>query len=265
MSLNPQKMWEQGVPLREAFTCFWGFPNHETDEQAQKDRSDYLLLGRAAEQGEVDTSDRGWQRYQPESMEHRRELREKLRKAFCDNLCNQLMVGKLIASGKQIKPIPSTTPEIISSTEILTEQERQPDEVTVAHFLDGGVRSHYPSWDEDVLVGRTAEFEQVRVLDSTDQIGSAQRQAIADPADPGGRPTERDTILTAFDQCLEKGNIDSKDTQKTVARTVQDHIRREMSDYWRGDESKKPGSGYSVKTITRHIKDRFNSLKNKHS
>ena len=266
MRRNPQKMWEQGVPLREALIRFCGFPNHETDEQAQKDRSAYLLLGRAAEQGEVDTSDREWHRYQPESMEHRRELREKLRKAFCDNLCNQLMVGKLIASGKQIKPIPSTTPEIISPDEIVAEPERQRDEVIMADLLDRGFRSHYPSWDEDVLVGRTAEFEHVRILvDPTDQIGSAQRQPIVDRADRGGRPTERDTILKAFEQCLKKGNIEPKDTQKVAARTVQDYICREMPNYWQGDGSKEPGSGYGVTTITRHIRDRFNLLKNKHS
>ena len=84
MNRNPQKMWEKGVPLRDAFIDFYGFPNHEIDEQAQKKLSDYLLLGWAAEQGEVGPNNPEWCRYHPESMEHRREFREKLRKAFCD-------------------------------------------------------------------------------------------------------------------------------------------------------------------------------------
>ena len=124
------------------------------------------------------------------------------------------MVGKLIALGKQFKPIQSTKFEIILRAEIVIEPDRQPDEVIMADLLDRGFRSHYPSWDKDVLVGRTAEFERVRILDPTDQIGSAQRQPTVDRADLGGRPTERDTILTAFHQCVITGKIKSNLTHR---------------------------------------------------
>ena len=114
MSRNPQKtVGKRSAFTRRVYIDFYGFPNHETDEQAKKKRSDYLLLGTAAEQGEVGPSNPEWCRYHPESMEDRREFREKLRKDFCNNLCNQLIVGKLIALGKQFKPIQSTKFEII--------------------------------------------------------------------------------------------------------------------------------------------------------
>ena len=270
MSPSPDKMWNKGRHLRHAFIHFYGFPNHETDEQACKDRSDYLLLGRPAEQGEVGPEDPEWHRYQPEFIEHRQSARQKLRKAFCDNLCNQLKVRKLVALGKQIYPTHLTEPEAICAEEVVIEPDRQLDELTTADVLAGGHRIYYASWDDDVFVGRTARYKDVRIYDPRYNLdGSQKKNAFpekefikpAPSSDIGGRPSERETILSAFDHCVKDGIIKPDMTQKAAAHAVQDYIRLKMPEYWEGDGSKEPGSGYSITTITRHIKPHFNSLK----
>ena len=163
MSKNPQKMWEKGVPLSKAFIYFFRFPNHETDQEAAKDRSDYQLLEQPAELDEVDLKNPEFYRFEPKPIEHRQVQRQKLRKQFCDSLCNHLKVGKLVALGKQIHPTHSTEPEAILAEEVVIEPDRQPDELTTADILAGGHRIYYASWDVSVVrVFGTAWVDKLR-------------------------------------------------------------------------------------------------------
>ena len=68
MSQKHREMWDKGVPLRDAFIDYYGFPNHKMDEQAQKTKSDYLQLSFPAEQGDVDPHHPEWHRYQPKGQ-----------------------------------------------------------------------------------------------------------------------------------------------------------------------------------------------------
>jgi hypothetical protein len=71
MSQKHREKWEKGVPLRDAFIDYYGFPNHEADEDAKQTRFNYFVLGEPVKPGKYDPYDPEMYRFTPEPKQYR--------------------------------------------------------------------------------------------------------------------------------------------------------------------------------------------------
>jgi len=238
MSQHPRKIWEKGMPLSQAIVEYSNYPNIGDSPEKRHFRN----LNEPPQDGDYDPHNPDFYKYTPKEPWFRESTRNEYKKQFCEQLCNQLEIGNLIAIG--ITEYPNEVPEII------------PEKL----FMQFHRSSNYGQWDNDIF----GKYKNVRIYDPRFNLdGSKKKSAFPGEnliapvsGNTGGRPSTSDPIQIAFRACVAAGKIDFGGSQIDAVKVVRTHVRDTMPEEW-GEK----GSGFSEKAIGKHISAAFNAEK----